>query len=102
LLLLGELQAKRLVGSSHKPSRLCWTTWNFPKQERGDNPSAARRSWDPSWRQAGIPCGVAEGGRTRGFAAPAFAGCAFIADATELGAGAGPVKHRLQGETTLS
>ena len=40
--------------------------------------------------------------RTRGFAAPAFAGCAFIEDATELGAGARPVKHRLQGETTLS
>jgi hypothetical protein len=25
-------------------------------------PSAARRSWGPSWRQAGVPCGVAEGG----------------------------------------
>ena len=25
-----------------------------------------------------IPCGVAEGARTRGFAAPAFAGCAFV------------------------
>jgi hypothetical protein len=29
-------------------------------------------------RQAGIPCGVAEEARTRGFAAPAFAGCAFV------------------------
>ena len=35
--------------------------------------SAARRSWGPSWRQQN---GVAEA-RTRGFAAPAFAGCAM-------------------------
>ena len=27
---------------------------------------------------AGIPYGVAEEARTRGFAAPAFAGCAFV------------------------
>ena len=32
----------------------------------------------PSWRQAGIPCGVAEEQRGPGFAAPAFAGCAFV------------------------
>jgi hypothetical protein len=32
----------------------------------------------PSWRQAEVPCGVAEETRTRGFAAPAFAGCAFV------------------------
>ena len=34
--------------------------------------------WGPSWHQAVLPCGVAEAGRTRGFAALAFAGCAFV------------------------
>src|SRR6266498_5647764 len=35
---------------------------------------AAPRSWSPSRR---LPCGAAEEARTRGFAAPAFAGCAL-------------------------
>lgn len=37
------------------------------------HPSAARRSWDPSWRTI-----RPEEARTRGFAAPAFAGCALV------------------------
>jgi hypothetical protein len=41
------------------------------------NLSAARRSWGPSWRQEATCGGVAEEARTRGFAAPAFAGCAL-------------------------
>jgi hypothetical protein len=35
--------------------------------------------------------GVAEEARTRGFAAPAFAGCAFIASAARVGCGTRPV-----------
>ena len=32
----------------------------------------------------GIPCGVAEGGEDRGFAAPAFAGCALVEESDAL------------------
>jgi hypothetical protein len=38
------------------------------------NASVTRRSWGPSRRDES----VAEEARTRGFAAPAFAGCAFF------------------------
>ena len=58
-------------------------------------PSAARRSWGPSWRQAGIPCGVAEEARTRGFAAPAFAGCAFIEWFGDGGAASHQARRRI-------
>src|SRR3954466_1268985 len=39
---------------------------------------AARRSWVLRASVAGREGGVAEEARTRGFAAPAFAGCAFV------------------------
>jgi hypothetical protein len=37
-------------------------------------PSAARRSWGPSWRRMG----VAEEARARGFPSPSFGGFAFV------------------------
>jgi hypothetical protein len=35
-------------------------------------PSAARRSWGPSWRQAGVPCGVSEGSEDPWLCGPGF------------------------------
>jgi hypothetical protein len=32
----------------------------------------ARRSWGPSWRQAGVPCGVAEGSEDPWLCGPGF------------------------------
>ena len=47
----------------------------------------------PSWRQ--LKAGVAEEARTRGFAAPAFAGCAFVeGGTTEVRRGTPVVKPR--------
>ena len=43
----------------------------------------------PAWRRAS---GVAEEARTRGFAAPAFAGCAFVLGCATLGSGTAAVK----------
>ena len=39
--------------------------------------AAARRSWDLNNVGTGLKAGVAEEARIRGFAAPAFAGCAL-------------------------
>jgi hypothetical protein len=52
----------------------------------------------PSWRQAGVPCGVAEEARTRGF----VAGCAFCRGMPELAASTETVKHREYGPPTRS
>jgi hypothetical protein len=35
-------------------------------------PSAARRSWGPSWREAGVPCGVAEDSEDPWLCGPGF------------------------------
>jgi hypothetical protein len=51
--------------------------WSVRVEGTLRSPSAARRSGGPTWRLAG-QSGVAEEARTRGFAAPAFAGCAFV------------------------
>jgi hypothetical protein len=47
------------------------------EKQKPSHPSVARRSWGPAWREP-LPTSVAEEARTRGFAAPAFAGCAFV------------------------
>jgi hypothetical protein len=39
------------------------------------SPSAARRSWGSSWRQAGVPHGVAEGGEDPWLCGPGFRLC---------------------------
>ena len=61
-------------------------------------PSAASAIVGPSWRRA--ERGVAEEARTRGFAAPAFAGCAFVeGERDRLRGGTRAVNYRHSGGT---
>ena len=76
---LGPYSRSRFISTLRWIAYLQTFSWHAtfaPTQKHNpSHPSAARRSWGPSWRRAG---GVAEEARTRGFAAPAFAGCAFV------------------------
>jgi hypothetical protein len=72
-------------------------SWSLGEQElwrrSSDEQLGGRGSFG---RRAGAPRGVAKEARTRGIAAPAFAGCAFCRGivVNELWAGTQPVKHQ--------
>ena len=59
------------------------------------SPLAARRSWGPSWRRVGVPCGVAEGVRGPVALRPRLSlGVPLSRDgAADLGSGSLAVKH---------
>jgi hypothetical protein len=69
---------------------------------RPANLSAARRSWGPSWRQAGVPCGVAEGSEDPWLCGPGFRRvCLCRGVGTTVGAAYQGCQRLHAGETEL-
>jgi hypothetical protein len=64
---LVRVAGDRVGASSAEPRRL-----GGVQEQQAEFPSAARRSWGPSWRQAGVPFGVAEESEDPWLCGPGF------------------------------